>query len=148
MSRRDRLSLTASLSAGGQGVEYQIFERPTVAIRPVAPPRMLLIFAVFLMAFGGGAALALVLTYLDRSYTQAADLQRAFGLPVLGSIGTVQSAIQKTARRSDVLKLAGACAGLAVLAVIYTYLTVWRLPDATDIAGAQTASIGQTGDVW
>lgn len=148
VSRRDRLSLTASLSAGGQGVEYQIFERPTVAIRPVAPPRMLLIFAVFLMAFGGGAALALVLTYLDRSYTQAADLQRAFGLPVLGSIGTVQSAIQKTARRSDVLKLAGACAGLAVVAVIYTYLTVWRLPDATDIAGAQTASIGQTGDVW
>lgn len=143
VARRDRLSLTTSLSAGGQGVEYQIYERPTVAIRPVAPPRMLLIVAVLVLAFGGGCAAALLLTYLDRSYTQAADLQRAFSLPVLGSIGAVSSAYQRAKRRSDGLKLASACIGLALLAIVYTYLTVWRLPAAAT-GTTQTAAAAET----
>lgn len=140
-SRRDRLSLTASLGAGGRGVEYQIFERPTAALRPVAPARMLLILAVLVLAFAGGAGLAVVSTYLDRTYTQAADLARAFGLPVLGSISTVSSDFQKALRRSDLLKLAGACAGLAAFAILYAYLTVWRLPAGEAGAGAQTAGL-------
>src|SRR5690606_329292 len=54
--RRDRLALTASLGVGGQGVEYKVYERPQASIRPAAPPRLLLIFGVLLLAFAAAAA--------------------------------------------------------------------------------------------
>jgi polysaccharide chain length determinant protein (PEP-CTERM system associated) len=143
-ARRDRLSLTANLGAGGRGVEYQIFERPTTALRPVAPPRFLLIIAVLFVALIGGAALALLITYVDRTYTQSADLQKAFGLPVLGSIGNVSSEFHKAMRRADLLKLAGAGAGLAIFAVLYAYVTVWRLPGEGAAVGDRTAGLNPT----
>lgn len=141
VARRDRLSLTENLGAGGRGVEYQVFERPTAALRPVAPPRMLLILAVLVIAFAGGGAAAIAFTYFDRTYTQPADLQKAFGLPVLGSIGNVRSAFHRAVLRADLLKLSGACAGLAVFALLYIYLAVWRLPANDSGSGAKSAGL-------
>lgn len=145
VARRDRLMLTTSLGAGGQGVEYQIFERPTVALKPVSPPRQLLILASLVFAFGAGCAVAMLFTFLDKSYTQTADLQKAFALPVLGSIGPVSSDYQRALARSDRLKLAAACLALAVLAGVYIYLSVVRLPDSLE-DGARTASAATSAE--
>lgn len=144
--RRDRLALTASLGVGGQGVEYKVYERPQASIRPAAPPRLLLIFGVLLLAFAAAAAGVGLLVWLDRSYSQAADLRDAFGLPVLGSIGVVRSDALKTVQRRDLLRLAAACAGLAAVAVAYTYFEVVRLPSDPEAGGAQTASLAANGE--
>jgi polysaccharide chain length determinant protein (PEP-CTERM system associated) len=139
VQRRDRLALTTSLGAGGQGVDYQVFERPEAALRPVAPPRLLFIIGVLFAAFGAGAAAALGMTYLDRSFTQAADLKEKFGLPVLGSVSVVRSRFLDEIRQKDIVRLAAACGALLIVALIYIYLTVLRLPAIDDDAGAQTA---------
>lgn len=140
VQRRDRLTLTSSLGAGGRGVEYQVFERPEQALRPAAPPRLLLILGVLLIAFAGGGALALLAAHFDRTYTQTVDLEQAFGLPVLGSIGIVNSAFTRRLQRVDAMKLAGACAALALLALVYLYLAVLRTPSHAKDAGVQSAS--------
>lgn len=143
LERRDRLALTTSLGAGGQGVEYKVFERPTAALRPVSPPRLLLILGAFVAALGAGAALALVLTFLDRTFSQTETLEQKFGLPVLGSLSTVSSAYTRALRKKDVLRLGGALAGLAALMLVYLYLSVLRLPSVDPAGGPKTASAVQ-----
>jgi len=141
VQRRDRLALTASLGAGGRGVEYQVFERPTTAMRPAAPPRLVLILVVLAFAFAIGTAIALVATYLDRTYTQTGDLEQAYGLPILGSIGVVRSAFTRKMQREDLFKLGAACAVLGLLALVYIYAAVLRTPSHAADSGAQTASL-------
>jgi polysaccharide chain length determinant protein (PEP-CTERM system associated) len=141
VQRRDRLALTSSLGAGGQGVEYQVFERPTVALTPASPPRLVFILGVFILAFGAGAGAALGFTYFDRTFTQTGDLKEKFGLPVLGSITAVSSNFAKELSRKDLLRLAAACAGLGVVALIYIYLSVLRLPAGAEAADARSASL-------
>lgn len=139
LSRRDRLALTRNLGAAGRGVEYQVFEWPTQALEPTDPPRLLLILGVCVAAIGAGAAAALGLTILDKSYTQASELQAAFGLPVLGAISETSSEEIFETRKRDHLRLAMAGAGFVALAGLYAYLTVFRLP-STDPALEKAAS--------
>lgn len=146
VQRRDRLTLTASLGAGGQGVEYQVFERPSVALSPVSPPRLVLILGVLVLAFGAGAGAAFAVTYLDHSFTQAGDLKDKFGLPVLGSITAVRSDFVKRTERKDMMRLAGACAGLCVVALGYVYLSVLRLPAGVATAEPSSASLTTHGE--
>ncbi len=141
VERRDRLSITANLGAGSQGVAYKIFERPEVSLIPASQQfRTMLIAGVILLAVGAGAAAALILTFMQKSFTQSSELQTAFGLPVLGALSEVRSEAVVAERRRDVWRLAGAGAGLAAVAVFYFYWEVVRLPAAA-VDGAATASI-------
>lgn len=141
IERRDRLSITANLGAGSQGVEYKIFERPEVSLIPASQQfRMLLIAGVSLMALGAGLAAALILTWMQKSFSQSAELQTAFGLPVLGALSEVRSVAVLDERRRDIRRLAGAAAALAAAAAFYIYWEVVRLP-AVSFDGAATASL-------
>ncbi|MEZ5892826.1 MAG: Wzz/FepE/Etk N-terminal domain-containing protein [Parvularculaceae bacterium] len=139
LARRDRLDLTRNLGAAGRGVEYQVFETPTEALTPVDPPRLLLILAVAVMAAGAGVAAAFALTLLDKSYTQASELHKAFGLPVLGSLSEVASSAVIAARKRDRMRLAGACAGIALAMGAYAWATVFRMP--ADATATKTAEL-------
>lgn len=141
VERRDRLMLTTSLGAGGQGVEYRIFERPTPALRPAAPPRLALILGALVLALAVGLGVAMLAVRLDRSFTQGSDLEAAFGLPVLGAISEAPSPAAARARRRDLLRLAGAGAGLVLAAAAYVYIDVLRLPADAE-ASAQFAEKG------
>lgn len=140
LERRDRLALTSSLGAGGRGVEYRIFERPAAALTPAAPPRLLLILGVLVLAIAGGAAATALLTHLARTFTQTEDLADAFGLPVLGAVGMVQTPLTRELARKDRLRFAAAGGALAMFALGYIYWEVLRLPSET-AGAAQTASL-------
>lgn len=140
LARRDRLNLTRNLGAAGRGVEYQVFEHPTETIIPSDPPRFLLILGVIIIAAGTGTAAALVLALIDKSYTQASELQEAFGLPVLGALSEVPSESVIEGRKRDFSRLAIACFGLVIVAGIYSYLTVYRLP-SSPVGGQENAAL-------
>ena len=131
LSRRDRLDLTRNLGAAGRGVEYKVFEWPAEALTPSDPPRLLLILGVALAAMGAGAGAALALALIDKSYTQASELQTAFGLPVLGALSETPSQAIFAMRKRDHMRLAGASFGLIAMAGLYSYVAVFRLPSAT-----------------
>ncbi len=135
LARRDRLDLTRNLGAAGRGVEYQVFEWPAQALEPSDPPRLLLILGVCLAAIGAGAGAALGLSLLDKSYTQASELQAAFGLPVLGAISETPSDEIFATRKRDRMRLAMAGAGFVAIAALYAYLTVFRLPSTDPALG-------------
>ncbi|MEM9013887.1 MAG: XrtA system polysaccharide chain length determinant [Pseudomonadota bacterium] len=138
ISRRDRLSLTESLGAAGRGVEYQVFERPQTALAPSEPPRLLLIFGVLVFATMAGVGSAFVLTVFEKTYSQAEDLGHAFGIPVLGSISETPSKANRLARRSDILRMGVAMAGLVTVALVYIYATVSHTPQSR-VGAATTA---------
>ena len=141
LARRDRLDLTTSLGPGGRGVEYQIFERPEAALLPSDPPRFLLIVGVLFLAAGAGGGAAALLTALDRSYTQADELQKAFGLTVLGAISEAPSQAVVARNRLDYRRLAAAGGALAAVAGLYVYVAVMRLPAEIPAAGEQSVSV-------
>lgn len=141
IEKRDRLTLTANLGAAGRGVSYQVFERPAAALRPAEPARIILIPVALLLAIGAGAALGLLAAHFDRTYTQTVDLEQAFGLPVLGSIGVVKSAFTRKLQQDDLMKLAAAGGALAFLGLLYLYVEVFMTPAAAHKSGAQSASI-------
>ena len=146
IQKRDRLSLTSSLGAGGRGVTYQVFERPTASLRPAEPARIILIPLALFLAIGAGAALGLLAAHFDRTYTQTVDLEQAFGLPVLGSIGVVKSAFTRKMQREDLMKLGAAAGALLLVGLAYLYLEVFRTPAAAKQAGPQTASLEWTAE--
>jgi polysaccharide chain length determinant protein (PEP-CTERM system associated) len=141
LSRRDRLELTKNLGAAGRGVEYQVFERPQTALLPSDPPRLLLILGVFFLAAGAGGGAAFLLTILDKSYTQEEELRTAFGLPILGSLSEAPSESVLALRKLDTRRLAAAMGALFLLAGVYTYFTVFRLPASALIASGPSASL-------
>ena len=102
---------------------------------------------MLLIAIGAGGALGLLAAHFDRTYTQTVDLEQAFGLPVLGSIGVIKSPFTKKMQREDVFKLATAVGALALLGLIYLYLEVFMTPAAARNAGAQTASVTATAEL-
>lgn len=145
LHRRDRLQLTQNLGPAGRGVEYQIFERPERAIKPSEPARQFLIYLVVFAAIGAGVAFGVLINLIDRTYTQSEELEKAFGLPVLGAFTETPSVEVRTTRRRDALRLAGAGAALFAMGFVYTYLSVGRLPatleeEAAAFRPTQTAS--------
>lgn len=141
IERRDRLSITANLGAGSQGVEYKIFERPAVSLIPASQQfRVMLIAGVSLLALGAGLAAGLILTWMQKTFTQSSELQASFGLPVLGALSEIRSDDVMTERKRDVLRLGFAAAALAAVAAFYVYWEVVRLP-AVSLDGAATASL-------
>lgn len=140
---RDRLDLTTVLGPGSQGVDYNILERPRSAYKPTSPPRMLLILASVLFAFGAGAATAMLFTFLDKTYSQTPELQEAFGLPVLGALSEVCSEHVKKERNVDFAKLTAACVTLFVFAGGYIYWEVLRLPNDVRAVTEEAANVGQ-----
>lgn len=129
LARRDRLDLTKNLGVAGRGVEYQVFERPQTALVPSDPPRLLLIALTLIAAGGAGAAAAIGLTMLDKSYSQSIELKSAFGLPVLGAVSEAPSQRVMAMRRQDLKRLSGAAAALVIMGAFYAYLSVFKLPD-------------------
>jgi|GEM_PF-1114319 len=128
LERRDRLQLTENLGPAGRGVEYQVFERPERALKPEWPPRQLFIYGSIFGAIVAGIGVGVLMNLIDRTYTQAEELEKAFGLPVLGAFTETPSDEVRKSRARDVLRLAGAGAALLVLASIYNYLSVGGLP--------------------
>lgn len=140
---RDSLALRKTLDNGGRGLEYTVFERPRKALVPSDPPRMLLILAAIVVAFGVGVFLALVMTFLEKTYTQLSDLEEAFGLPVLGAIGQVQTSRIRKKVRFDFFRLTMACSALFLLCFGYIYAAVLH-PQAAVLKGGAPASVATT----
>jgi len=126
-------------------VEYSVLERPRKALVPNDPPRQLLILAVSILAFGAGGALALAMTFLDKTYTQSADLEAAFDLPIMGAIGTIKTPLSKKKVRRDFLQLSTACVALFLLCFVYIYVAVLH-PQASVLKSSEEVTASAAED--
>jgi hypothetical protein len=74
----------------------------------------LLLTAVLIVALGGGIGVAFALGQLKTTYATSGRLEKASGLPVIGSIGEVVTAGQAAIRKQRLRYLLAGVGGLGV----------------------------------
>jgi polysaccharide chain length determinant protein (PEP-CTERM system associated) len=96
LERRESLQVAGAARTGADQVRLEIVEPPTVPTRPSGPNRPLFYTVVLVAGLGAGAAVAVLLALLDRSFYTVNDLRR-IGLPVLGAISSLKPRRQAAA---------------------------------------------------
>ena len=98
--------------------KFDLIDPPVVPQKPAAPNRPLLLFGVLIVGLGAGAGAAYGLGQLKSNFATPQKLERAFDLPVIGSISLTVSEAAKELQRRRLKQFAGACGGLVGMFVI------------------------------
>jgi polysaccharide chain length determinant protein (PEP-CTERM system associated) len=115
VARREATSIANAADTKTEKIQFRIVDPPQVPILPAAPNRPMLVSMVLLFGIGGGIAVPLALTQIDRSFATIGQL-RNLGLPILGSISRLSLG---AARRRAMIQLAGVCASAFLLIAVY-----------------------------
>ncbi len=115
VARREATAIANAADTKTEKIQFRIVDPPQVPILPAAPNRPMLVSMVLLFGIGGGLAVPLALTQIDRSFATIGQL-RNLGLPILGSVSRLSLG---AARRRAVIQLAGVCASGFLLIAVY-----------------------------
>jgi polysaccharide chain length determinant protein (PEP-CTERM system associated) len=106
---REELRLRGQVKTEREAVKFEVVDPPTTPRAPVAPNRPVLLLGVLIVGVGAGVGAAFALGQLRGSFSTTTKLEKAIGLPVLGSISrTLTEAAQAARQRQLKLFLAGA----------------------------------------
>src|SRR3546814_5716288 len=89
LTQREQVRLRGEVQTETDAVKIELLDPPSKPTSPAAPNRPLFLTLVLLAGIGGGIAAAFGLGQVRTSYATAAKLERASGLPVIGSITEV-----------------------------------------------------------
>lgn len=112
LADREQVRLRSSVQNDTDAVKFSVIDPPTQPRAPTAPNRTLLLTGVLIAGLGAGVAAAFALGKLTTTYSTASRLERASGMPVIGSIGEVVTAAQIAMRRKKLVLFAGGVAAL------------------------------------
>jgi polysaccharide chain length determinant protein (PEP-CTERM system associated) len=116
---RDQISLRGAADTQTDSVQFRVVKEPSFSNVPAVPNRPLLLAAVLIVGVGAGVGAAFALGHLQTSFPTAAKLERASGLPVIGSISQMLTGEEREQRKQKMKLFYGASAGLvAVCAVL------------------------------
>jgi hypothetical protein len=114
LSDREQVRIRSQAQTETDAVKFNVVDPPTLPRAPTAPNRPLLLTGVLILGLGAGVAGAFGLAQLTTTFSTASRLEKASGMPVIGSIAEVVTAAQTEMRRRRLMMFAGATAGLAV----------------------------------
>lgn len=114
LSDREQLKVTSQAQTVSDTVKFNVIDPPTQPRSPTAPNRPLLLTAVLIAGLGAGLAAAFALGKLKTTFSTAAKLEKASGMPVIGSIGEVVTSAQIALRRKKLTLFAGGVGALGV----------------------------------
>lgn len=116
LTDREQMKIAAQAQHVSDAVKFKVTDPPTEPTAPTSPKRALLLTAVLVAGLGAGVAAAFAIGQLRTSFATPGQLERASGLPVIGSIGEVVTRAERGRRRRLGSLFAG---GLAALVVFY-----------------------------
>lgn len=114
LADREDIKLRGQAQTQTDAIKFSVIDPPTAPRVPTAPNRPLLLTGVLIAAIGAGIAAAFAFGQLQTTYPTAGKLEKATGLPVIGSIGEMVTAAQTAARRRKLLYFGGGAAALGV----------------------------------
>lgn len=118
LADREEVKLRGSLQSDTDSIKFRVIEPPTSPRTPAAPNRPMLLTLVLFASLGAGVAAAFGMAQIKSTYTTAEQLQRASGLPVIGSITEVMNAAQRARRTQKLKYFVAGCAGLVGVFII------------------------------
>jgi polysaccharide chain length determinant protein (PEP-CTERM system associated) len=143
LERRESAKIARDREASGDKVQFRVIEPPEAPVRPSGPNRALLLSAVVPVGLGAGAALALVLAILSRTFIDPRRLGEDLGLPVLGSVSEISRPGDRRWQWANialfVLAVAAMLAFYALLMLVENNIGLGRVAQAA----VQTTSVGE-----
>lgn len=121
LTDREEIRLRGQVGAQTDAVQFVVNVEPTFSKTPVSPNRPLFLVLVLFAGLGAGAATAFALGHLQTSYPTASKLERASGLPVIGSISQMLTGEQRIERKRKLKLFFG---GTAALIGVFVLLLV------------------------
>ena len=113
LSDRENAKLQAQAQNATDAVEFNVVDPPTAPRVPSAPNRPLLLTGVLIVGIAGGIGAAFALSRLRTTFATAGRLERASGMPVIGSIGEVVTRAQTEFREKRMKLFYGGAGALA-----------------------------------
>jgi polysaccharide chain length determinant protein (PEP-CTERM system associated) len=98
LARRETARISAKMEAQTKATDFRVVDPPQVPSLPKAPNRQLLNSIALLMALGGGASFAFLLSQIRPTFNDERKLQEVTGVPVLGTVNMVWTDVQKARR--------------------------------------------------
>lgn len=114
LADREQLRISSQAQSQTDAVKFSIIDPPTQPRAPASPNRPMLLTAVLVAGLGAGVAAAFLLSKLRTTFDTATRLEKASGMPVIGSIGEVITPVQRARRRHGLKRFLGGVAGLGV----------------------------------
>lgn len=121
LAQREQVRLRGDVQTETDAIKIELLDPPSKPTSPAAPNRPLFLTLVLLAGIGGGIGAAFGLSQIRTSYSTASKLERASGLPVIGSITEVVTPERHLDRRKKLVWLAG---GGGALVGLYALLLV------------------------
>lgn len=115
---REELRLSGQLASENSALQFEVVDPPTTPRVPSAPNRPLLLLGVLIAGVGAGATTAYAMSKLGSTFATANQLERTFGLPVVGTISHTFTEAGRELRRKRFKYFAAGVSGLGVLFVV------------------------------
>jgi polysaccharide chain length determinant protein (PEP-CTERM system associated) len=125
LAQREQVRMRGEVQTETDAIKIELLDPPSKPTSPAAPNRPLFLTLVLLAGIGGGIGAAFGLGQVRTSYATAAKLERASGLPVIGSITEVVTPDRHLDRRKKLVWLAsggGALVGLYALLLVAEFI--------------------------
>jgi len=121
---REALRTRGKVEDKASQFRFDVIQQPSVAQKPAAPNRPLLLFGVLIVGLGAGVAVAYALGQLKSSFATPQKLERSFDLPVIGSISLTVSEAARVIEKRRLKQFAGACGGLVAMFMVLVAIEI------------------------
>jgi len=118
LTQRQQIALRGQAQTQTDNVKFSVIDPPTMPRAPTAPNRMLLLTGVLIVGLGAGVGAAFALGQLRATFATGPRLEKATGMPVIGSIGEVVTRLQADSRAKRLKLFLGGTAGLVAAYVL------------------------------
>jgi uncharacterized protein involved in exopolysaccharide biosynthesis len=118
LADREEIRLRGDVKTETGQVQFRVINPPNLPTVPAAPNRPLLLLGVLIVGAGAGIGTAFAMAQLKGGFPNAARLEKALGVPVVGSISQTLSQAQVAVEKQRLKWFAGASGGLAALCLL------------------------------
>jgi protein tyrosine kinase modulator len=121
LGRREAAKLSQDVEQSASDVAFRVVDPPFVPSKPGEPNKLMLNSLVLVLALGGGAALALLVSLIKPVIVDPQSLLKLTGLPLLGSVTLIPTPEQK---KNDAIGLVAYSSLAAVLLVAFVGINI------------------------
>lgn len=110
LSRQESARISSEREQEGSRVNYRIIENAQIPLLPSGPPRILLLFVVFIMSIGSGVALSWLVAMSRVTYGSVDHLRHDFvDIPVIGALSDVKLVRDKKRNKRETRSFTALC---------------------------------------